>query len=369
MMAGMWNLMKKGRWSERRKDGRMPAPDLDVSFATEREQKKVRVKDISATGVYLLTDEPLQPGTQVQLTLQRCKVRENFGILDDVDDTPQANVQLRAKAVRVGEDGVGVTFSETTSETSSWAKLMTAMAQLTGETDQVRLFRMTKALGFVMRISPSAESEMIHIISNRMSQERAGRAIEVALNADDIAAAHQGELRSDVPAKLVLRILEDGSKVDEAPTRRMWSELLASSCYVGANDDTNMSFAVLLSRIDAVQMRIIEAACKLAGRVGWGPGFKFNQDMHCSADEIKKITHIQNLMGIERDLNHLWELGLLEQTDRPILCQQVEEVNMAPTPLALRLYARCKGQPEPSDSPAAVKVPDLPQPAKLSIAS
>jgi hypothetical protein len=353
----MWNLIKKGRWSERRRDGRMPAPDLDISYATEREQKKARIKDISATGVYLLTDEPLQPGTKMELTLQRCTVEENYAMIDAADEAPRTNVHLRAEAVRVGEDGVGVAFSEGESEAASWANLMADVATLTGETDQVRLFRMTKALGFVVHISPAAEAEMIQIITNRMSQERAGRAIEIALNADDIAVKHPGGIRTDVPANLVLRILEDGSKLDEEMTRRMWAELLASCCYTGANDDANMNYAMLLSRIDAVQMRIFVASCKLAARVGWGPGFKFNEDLHCSADEIKKITRVQNLMGIERDLNHLWELGLLEQTERPILCQEVEQVNMAPTFLALRLYARCKGQPEPPESLAGAKWP------------
>src|SRR6185437_2890778 len=118
-------------------------------------------------------------------------------------------------------------------------------------------------------------------------------------------------------------------------------------CHKEAKDVVSLNDAAILSRIDAVQMRILNAACKLAMQVGWEKGFRFHQDMHCSAEEIKRITHIQNLMGIERDLNHLFELGLLELTDRPVLCQQVERVNMAPTFLALRLNARCKGLPEP----------------------
>jgi hypothetical protein len=348
----MWNLMKKGRKSERRRDGRMPAPDLDVSYATERAQKKARIKDISATGLYLFTDEPLQPGTNMELTLQRCRVEENYGLLDPAEaDAPRTDVHLRARTVRVGEDGgVGIAFSDSASDVDSWANLMAVVEKLTGETDQVRLFRMTKALGFLVRVSPQAEAEMIQIITDRMSLERAGRAIEIALRAEEIAALHHGGIRTDVPAKLVLRVLEDGSKVDEEPTRGMWAELLASSCYEGSNDELNLHYAALLSRIDAVQMRVFDASCRVAARVGWEPGFKFNQDLHCSADDIKKISHLQNLMAIERDLNHLYELGLLEQTDRPVLCQQVERVNMTPTSLALSLHARCKGQPEPPES-------------------
>lgn len=335
----------------------MPAPDIDVSYSTEREQKRARVKDISATGMYFLTDDPLRPGTKMELTLQRCAGGEDYGLVGAEENKQPANVHLRAEAVRVGEDGVGVAFSEWVSDAATWTNLMSVVATLTGETDQVRLFRMTKALGFLVHVSPTAEIEMVQIITNRMSLERAGRAIEIALNAEEIAARHQGGVRSDVPPSLVLRILEDGSKVDEEETRQMWAELLASSCYEGADDQLNANYVGLLSKIDAVQMRVLDASCKLALRVGWGRGFKLNQDLHCSADDIKRISHIQNMMGIERDLNHLYELGLLEQTDRPILCQQVERVNLAPTYLALRLYSRSKGQPEPPESLQGARLP------------
>lgn len=341
----MWNLLKRGKTSERRMDGRTPAPDLDASYSTEQKQKKVRIKDISATGLYLLTEDPLQPGTDVELTLQKSSVEE--GLLEPLDEEPRAKVHLRGKAVRVGEDGVGVAFEPAAPIAATWARLVGAVANLTGETDRVRLFRISKALAFVVQVSPQAEADVLQIITNRMSMEQAGRAIEIALAAEEIAAKHQVVLRHNVPEKLVLRILEDGSKVDEEQTRRMWAELLAVSCCEGAVDAVNLNYAALLSKIDAVQMRIFDAACRLAMRVGWEEEFKFHEDMNCSAEEIKKISHIQNLMGIERDLNHLFELGLLEQTERPVLCEQVERVNMAPTALALKLYARCKGQPEP----------------------
>jgi hypothetical protein len=344
----MWNILKKAKWSDRRRDGRTPAPDLDASYSTDHEQKQFRVKDISATGLYLLTEDPLQPGTDVELTLQK-SILKHEGLLDPMDEEPRAMVHVHGKAVRVGEDGVGVSFEPDSANTGTWTKMVGAVAQLTGETDCVRLFRMSKALAFVAQVSPQAEADMLQIMTTRMSLEQAGRAIDIAVKAEEIAATHQGVLRQDVPARLLLRMLEDGAKVDAEPTRLMWAELLASSCYQGAVDAVNLNFVAMLSRIDAVQMRIFEAACRLALRVGWDPGFKFHEDLHRSAEEIKKISHIQNLMGIERDLNHLFELGLLEQTERPILCQEVDIVNMAPTSLALKLYARCKGQPEPPE--------------------
>lgn len=347
--------MRKAGRSERRSDQRAPAPELDASYSTEAERKSVRIKDISATGIYLLTEDPLQPGTDVELTLQKCgspaqeEGQPNFGDIGPGDGDRSANVHLRAKAVRVGQDGVGIAF-ELDSEKTTWTRLMGVLADLTGETDRVRLFRVNKALAFVLRISPAAEDDMLEMVRSHLSVEQVGRVVEIVLTAEEIASARNCALRHDLSSKLVLRILQDGSKVDEERTRRMWAELLAASCYEDADDVVNLNYATLLSRLDAVQMRIFDAACRRAMQAGWEQGFKFRQDLHCGADEVKKITHIQNLMAIERDLTHLNELGLVEQTVRPVLCQEVERVNLTPTILALRLYAKCKGQPEPPET-------------------
>lgn len=343
-------MFRKGKWSERRSDGRTPAPDLDASYSTELERRKVRVKDISANGLYMLTEDRLQPGTGMELTLQKSGLMHEEDLLTPPEGYVRPQVQLHARTVRVGEDGVAVVFEQESADSTTWSRLMTSVEKLSGDTDRLRLMRMTKALAFVVRISPAAESEMVRIITNNMSLERAGRAIEIALNAEEITTAHQGSIRKDLPADLVMRILEDGSKVDEEGTRRMWSMLLATSSFEGSNDQTSLSYAVLLSRIDAVQMRVFDFACRLGFRVGWEPGPMFHKDLHCSADDIRKISHIQNMMGIERDMNHMFELGILEQTDRPIMCQEVEQVNLTPTFLALKLYARCHGQPEPQAS-------------------
>src|SRR6185437_12064773 len=352
--ASMWNLMRKAGKSERRSDQRAPAPELDASYSTQLERKNARIKDISATGLYLLTEDPLQPGTDVELILQKCSLAaqeqglSDLGFSSPEDDRP-AHVHLRAKAVRVGQDGVGVAF-ELDSEKTTWTRLMGVLADVTGDSDRVRLFRVNKALAFVLRISPAAEDEMLQMVSSHMSLEHIGRVVEIALAAEEIASARDASLRHDLPSTLVLRILQDGSKVDEQRTRRMWAELLAACCYEGAKDVVSLNYVTLLSRLDAVQIRIFDASCRRAIQAGWDQGFRFRQDLQSSAEEVRKITHIQNLMAIERDLNHLFELGLVEQTVRPILCQEIESVNLTPTPLALKLYAQCQGQPEPPET-------------------
>jgi hypothetical protein len=57
------------------------------------------VRDISPTGVYIVTDERWYPGTVVRVTLT-----------DRHDPTADRTITVNATAVRFGNDGVGLEF-------------------------------------------------------------------------------------------------------------------------------------------------------------------------------------------------------------------------------------------------------------------
>ena len=59
------------------------------------------IRDVSNTGFYLLTDQRWYPGTLITMTLQRT---------EKSDDGSKSSVAVQAKVIRLGEDGVAVTF-------------------------------------------------------------------------------------------------------------------------------------------------------------------------------------------------------------------------------------------------------------------
>src|ERR1700757_4217814 len=63
--------------------------------------KREAVRDISSTGLYILTEERWQPGTLVFLALQR---------EGPLEMNPEGRIEVQAKVVRCGEDGVGLAF-------------------------------------------------------------------------------------------------------------------------------------------------------------------------------------------------------------------------------------------------------------------
>jgi PilZ domain len=91
----------KGLFSkDRRKSDRRKAPNLGVYYWTGAAPVQHEVRDISPTGVYVVTDERWYPGTIVKMTLQRTDGTEEI----------VEHISVESKAVRWGEDGVGLSF-------------------------------------------------------------------------------------------------------------------------------------------------------------------------------------------------------------------------------------------------------------------
>jgi hypothetical protein len=86
---------------DRRRSDRVRAPKLAVYYWTGSRPVQHEVRDISPTGLYVVTDERWYPGTIVKMTLQRTD--------GDAAGSVQ-HVSVESRAVRWGEDGVGLQF-------------------------------------------------------------------------------------------------------------------------------------------------------------------------------------------------------------------------------------------------------------------
>lgn len=87
--------------NDRRRTDRQSAPKLVVYYWTGASPKQHQVRDISPTGLYVVTDERWYPGTVVKMTLQRTNGTEANVV---------EHISVECKAVRWGEDGVGLAF-------------------------------------------------------------------------------------------------------------------------------------------------------------------------------------------------------------------------------------------------------------------
>jgi hypothetical protein len=87
--------------SERRKGKRLEALPLEAYYWEGAESRPHAVKDISPTGMYLLTEDRWYVNTLVTMTLART---------DRAEGTPNRSIRLMARVIRCGDDGVAFAF-------------------------------------------------------------------------------------------------------------------------------------------------------------------------------------------------------------------------------------------------------------------
>ena len=86
---------------ERRKAERQEAPAVVAHYWDGAAPAAHTIRDISANGMYLLTEQRWYPGTLVMITLQR---------KDSFDGEADRSITVQSKVVRSGADGVGLAF-------------------------------------------------------------------------------------------------------------------------------------------------------------------------------------------------------------------------------------------------------------------
>lgn len=92
-----------GRWwsPDPRKAPRLKEPGLAVYYWNGAAPEAKEIKDISATGLYVVTEERWYPGTLVLMTLQQT---------DTGEEMVERSIAVQSRAVRWGPDGVGLQF-------------------------------------------------------------------------------------------------------------------------------------------------------------------------------------------------------------------------------------------------------------------
>jgi hypothetical protein len=94
-----WRRFLAGEPPDPRKAEREPIPGLVAYFFTGGAPIAHQVQDISANGLYVLTEERWYPDTVIRVTLS-----------DQRDPSREISLTLHARAARSGADGVGLQF-------------------------------------------------------------------------------------------------------------------------------------------------------------------------------------------------------------------------------------------------------------------
>lgn len=327
-------------WFEKLSTHELPRPERRpvhgfVAYHwTDSSPKQDGIRDISSTGVYLLTEERWLPGTLVSLTLQR---------EGPLETNPERQVTLQAKAIRWGEDGVGLSFRLPEDlDSSLWESLLATAADQTEPNDILGQFQMAEALAFLSRLSPSATEEVWQLVRGGLSNYRVASAVAIARKAETLLASGPDADRMRAHPRIVVRLVESGSWADEDWIMQLWAGLLAASCTEDGQDESNLVFVDLLSQLASTHTYIFMASCTRGTKI-LSETEVTSTPIICTLEDLTQITGSLQFLRIERDLDHLFRLGLLEKRIKVPSFLTFEKADITPSRLSLELYARCNG--------------------------
>jgi len=111
------------------------------------------VRDISSSGLYLITKDRWQPGTILALTLQR---------EGPLDLEPTRRITTQVRVIRCGPDGVGLSFlwAKDDPESRQWESLLESLIHQTRPGDMQSLVRMVEAFAFLGCICSDGAEEI-----------------------------------------------------------------------------------------------------------------------------------------------------------------------------------------------------------------
>jgi len=289
------------------------------------------VRNISSTGMYLVTRERWKEGeiNPVRLVYP-----------DLADDSADRQVTIETKAVRWGEDGMGLSFILPECM-DLW--LWKSDGSLIEPEDILSEFRLARSLAFLRRICPSATQELRLLFREGLSNLRIANTIAITNRAEIMLAAERDSDRLHAPESVVLTIVKNGSWAEDPSTQNLWAGLLATACTANGNDESNLPYLDLVSEIPTIDGRLFVEACTKSQKIFAPNGAVTAHPLIRSSDELIHITGAHDLMKIDRNILQLSILGLFEPRVKPKFFSFEQEANLSPTPLGLELFARCQG--------------------------
>jgi hypothetical protein len=326
-------VQKFAHLEQPRAERRTPS-GLAASFGLGSASTHARIKNISATGIYLATEKRLRTGELVTLILEEVGEPENGSEL---------HISVNALVARQGEDGIGLSFILPPGlDTNLWEVLVRNIVVLTDQDQIAQMFRTLRTILFLCRICQSEAREAILLLGGQLDSDHTETLISIALSAENRLASEPDADRMRAHPKLVASILKEGSwSLDEAVTQ-LWTGLLVSSCSVDAPDDSNQVLVHLLIHVTTNQAKIFICGCERAldsepGENSASPSVVLN------VEEMVTLTGEHDLTRIATDVAYLFYLGLIQELFHSSFYRDIESFDITPTSLGLELFKHCHG--------------------------
>jgi hypothetical protein len=167
--------------------------------------------------------------------------------------------------------------------------------------------------------------------------------VAVTQKAEESLVTNGSSASVHAPPRLINRIIEEASWIEDSEVQEMWAGPLATSCTDSGDDDSNLLFVNLLSGLTKLQAKILRYACENAAKELVPNGLIQATYFHISENQLTQLTAEHDIDRLDRELDHLRILGLLDLGAGGFSTSGDLSAGLTPTALALHMYVRCQG--------------------------
>jgi len=293
------------------------------------------VRDISSSGLYLVTHERWQPGSIVALTLQR---------EGPLDPDPARRITTQTKVIRCGPDGVGLSFlwAKDDPRSRQWDNLLECLIVQTRPRDMECLARIVEAFAFLGQICPDGVDEIGEWVRTRASSHKVLTAVSIALKAKLLLDRDPNPAPVSVNPQAAVRILEVGSETHEEWLQNYWAGLLVTADSSNGSN-SHLEFVELFSQLTSIPVRIFTVVCTKSTKVLLQNGSLAAKRLTCNTEELASTVGARGPQ-LQRDLQSLASLHLIEKSATTASALHASsETLITVTSLGLNLFALCRG--------------------------
>jgi len=296
------------------------------------------IKDFSASGIYLLTQERFHPGDLAELILRK---------EGEPDVGSDLQISLQGRVARPVEDGVVLAFVlPPGTDAELFSVLLRGIASLTDPDQCAEMFRTLRTVLFLCRLCGPEAEEAILLFDGRFDADHTANLFKIALTVEKQLACEPDAGRMHCHPKVVAGILRHGSWAPDEMIMQLWVGLFVSSCTTDEPVDSNQALVDLLVQVTPTQARVLIHACERVLASAQGTANSGSRSVVLSPSEIVQLTGVYDLTRNATDLAYLFNLGLIEKVFDFTSYHDIDSIDITPTSLGLELYKHCHGTRE-----------------------
>lgn len=195
--------------------------------------------------------------------------------------------------------------------------------------------------GFLQLVCKPALGEIGLMAQDQVRHWRLNNIIKMLNKAEGKLDFQNGKLELKSHPRVAISIIENSSLIDDNEIQEMWGGLFASSCTENGKDDENLIFSDILKLLTNAQAKIIKYSVQNCRKILYPNGLVIGERIRLTGEELVKLTGIENHHRIDRELDYLSTIGLIDGGYSPSESELI--ANIGPTYLALSLFVKCEG--------------------------